>query len=58
MSVYPAEPRHSEHSVAGRERGHAFAHGIDHARDFVADDARRLGGIGIEPDPGHEVGGN
>ena len=49
------EMRHGQHPPARREALDALAERVDHAGHLIADHARRLGSIGIQPLCGHHL---
>jgi hypothetical protein len=51
-----AEFRQRHHPIAHADVRHVRPHGIDDARDFVADDERRFRGVRIQAQPRHDVG--
>ena len=49
------ETRHGQHPLARREALDALAERVDHSGHLIADHARRLGSIGIQPLRGHHL---
>jgi hypothetical protein len=52
----PAKPRQGDDAIPFQEAGYGAAHRVDVPGDFVADDQRRLGCIGIQAEPREHVG--